>query len=314
VSRASQKANFSLPTTYTQTYTFTPTPTAAVSNVRFSFKNIDGAAVINTISGGNSGTNITGPVVATVTYNTQLNALATGKTRATALTANIIVKYNNSGTGTGGTDQQLTLKVSVQDCACCGAYTALGVYKNFMCQNLGADMTVDPFTPSAAIHGAKYQWGAQTEETGRYISQANDQTNSSAIIGWNATALPDGTWSDTVKTAKDPCPAGYRVPTQAQWDSVVANNTKTFTGTGTWTDSPANYSSAIKFGDGLLLPAAGNRANPSGSLNNRGYSGYYWSSTQSTASDAYYLFFNSTSVKVTIRTRTGGLSIRCISE
>jgi uncharacterized protein (TIGR02145 family) len=314
VSRASQKANFSLPTTYTQTYTFTPTPTAAVSNVRFSFKNIDGAAVINTISGGNSGTNITGPVVATVTYNTQLNALATGKTRATALTANIIVKYNNSGTGTGGTDQQLTLKVSVQDCACCGAYTALGVYKNFMCQNLGADMTVDPFAPSAAIHGAKYQWGAQTEETGRYISQALDQTYPGIIIGWNTTALPDGTWSDASKTAKDPCPAGYRVPTRAQWQGVIDNNTKTSIGTN-WINSPANYSTAIKFGNGLLLPAAGYRLITNGTLGSRGSGGMYQSSTQNTATSAYFFEFNSATVTASNNNgRAYGFSLRCISE
>jgi uncharacterized protein (TIGR02145 family) len=182
-----------------------------------------------------------------------------------------------------------------------------------MCQNLGADMTVDPFAPSAAIHGAKYQWGAQTEETGRYISQANDQTNSSAIVGWNNGGLPDGSWSDTVKTAKDPCPAGYRVPTKVQWEGVKANNIASYIGTN-WTNSPANYSTAIKLGNGLLLPAAGSRYVIDGSLN-RGNAGLYRSSTHITSYNTYALGFSSTSViVVNSSNRNAGLSIRCISE
>ncbi|MDX8577434.1 hypothetical protein OZ662_18645, partial [Elizabethkingia sp. HX WYD] len=41
----------------------------------------------------------------------------------------------------------------------CGAYVGPNNdrtnYKEFMCHNLGADYSADPFTPSAAIHGAK---------------------------------------------------------------------------------------------------------------------------------------------------------------
>ena len=307
-SRLSQKSDFSQSATNTQTYTFTPTGT--VSNVRFVYVNTNGE-VINSISGGNSGNNITGAVSASVSYNMNLNSLASGTTRSNALTARIIVIYNDNATNTGS-DKQLVLNVNVKDCSCCGAYVAPGVWKEFMCQNLGADPSADPFTPSALIHGAKYQWGATTGMTGRYYSQADDQSNSGTISGWNTTPLPDNTWQGAVKTASDPCPAGYRVPTLAQWQGVISNNTATRT--GSWTNSVTNYTTAIKFGTALLLPAAGFRSSTSGALGSRGYGGNYWSSTQNTSPDAYYLYFLSSTAGMDSNSRSYGFSVRCLSE
>jgi hypothetical protein len=98
--------------------------------------------------------------------------------------------------------------------------------KEFICQNLGATSGIDPFSPEAGSHGTKYQWGAQTGEEGRYVSQIDDQSISGAITGWNSDMpKPDRSWSDTSKTGNAPFPPGYRVPTYAQWQAVIDNNT-----------------------------------------------------------------------------------------
>jgi len=61
------------------------------------------------------------------------------------------------------------------------------------------------------------------------------------------------------------------------------------------------------------VPAAGNRNNTNGALNNRGNNGNYWSSTEN-GSNAYNLNFDSSVVNPANNTnRTNGFSVRCIA-
>ncbi|MDR2228307.1 MAG: fibrobacter succinogenes major paralogous domain-containing protein [Flavobacteriaceae bacterium] len=209
-------------------------------------------------------------------------------------------------------ENKSNLTINLQNC---GAYLGPGntLWKDFMCHNMGADNTADSFAPSAAIHGAKYQWGANTNEVGRYYSQANDQSNSAAIAGWNTTGKANGSWSDASKTATDPCPTGFRVPTQAQWQAVINNNVKTSVGS-TWTNSPTNYGTAVKYGNLLFLPTTGYRDPSSGSLDSRGYEGYYWSSTGVISPNSYLLYVGNTSGALVTGNRTYGISVRCIAQ
>ncbi|MDE5448350.1 hypothetical protein BAX94_04195 [Elizabethkingia meningoseptica] len=249
--------------------------------------------LINADTGGN----LTGLFSANLTVNN------IGKTISLPNSFKITPEYKNN------------LTINLRNC---GAYLGPNntQWKDFMCHNLGADYSADPFTPSAAIHGAKYQWGAQTGEEGRYVSQADDQSNPGDIADWNSTPKPDGSWSDTSKTSNDPCPTGYRLPTTIQWQAVIAyNNVERV---GSWADN-GNYTTALYFRNPsnirtLMLPAAGFRYPTIGPLFERGTYGQYWSSS-GTTSVGVFLSFGSSRINVASSDlRTNGFSVRCVAE
>jgi uncharacterized protein (TIGR02145 family) len=192
----------------------------------------------------------------------------------------------------------------------CGAYVAAGVYKDFACFNLGAtDETLDPNVPVQAIHGNYYQWGRNTVV-------ANASTSSAAIVGWNTANAANGAWLDANKTANDPCPTGFRVPTKTQLDGVFANNT--VSRTGSWTTSVTNFGTAIHWGPNastktLTLPAGGSRSFSDGSGGSRGSEGYYWTSTEN-GSSAWAMNFANSYAFTGLSNRANGFSVRCVSE
>jgi len=199
----------------------------------------------------------------------------------------------------GGTAAPLTSTVLI----------ASGVSKVFLAHNLGADNSLDAHTPVQGIHGNYYQWGILAHV-------ADDTTSVEPISPWNTDSAANGAWADGSKTATDPCPAGFRVPTNAQWAAVIANNTRS--STGSWAAGTANFGSAIHWGPNestknLTLPAAGFRNTSNGALTNRGSNGYYWSSTEN-GTYAFYLLFGSSNANTSSSYRTYGFSVRCVSE
>jgi len=95
---------------------------------------------------------------------------------------------------------------------------------------------------------------------------------------------------------------------------VIAWNSPKLALGASWTANATNYSTGRKFGNDLYLPAAGYQQD--GNLYDRGFRGFYWSSSPYVSNtNAYYLdmspdvFFTGT---FTLRVRA--LSVRCVAE
>lgn len=246
-----------------------------------------------------------------------------------------------SGAGTasfalsiGGQSCSLNITVAAASVGNCGAFIAAGMWKEFLCHNLGANTNAGPLIPSWELVGNYYQWGRNPNCFGLDgldgtnpcsspvygavgplgSTAAND--NEGRISGWNTVSASNGAWQDAIKTANDPCPTGFRVPTQAQWEGVINESLNANTFVGTWTSSSTNYTTGVKFGTSLFLPAAGFRGGSSGSLIQRGGVGGYWSSTSDYEfqSFGWFLELNNGYIGMRPQLSISGFSVRCIAE
>jgi len=144
-------------------------------------------------------------------------------------------------------------------------------------------------------HAAYGKFIKQNETPYDWCSPQND-------VLWNS-----GTEAAPIKTANDPCPAGWRVPTHAELQSLIDSGSE-------WDD--LNGISGRYFGDGatkLFLPAAGVRSHSTGEVLSSGEYGDYWSST---VDDIYarYLRFGDGYVGVYYSRRAFGFSVRCVAD
>ena len=182
--------------------------------------------------------------------------------------------------------------------------------KTWMDRNLGASRAATSST-DVESYGDLYQWGRgvdghqlKTSTTTTTQSSTNQPGNSNFILvlfsepaDWRS---PQNTnlWQG-VAGVNNPCPSGYRIPTEAEWETERSN----------WS---ANTSVGA-LASPLKLPLAGARQRNVGSLFDVGTVARYWSST---VSDTFSrsLLFNSISAGSSPYDRAYGFSVRCIKN
>ncbi|MDX8572280.1 hypothetical protein OZ666_11350 [Elizabethkingia sp. HX QKY] len=104
----------------------------------------------------------------------------------------------------------------------CGA-NINGVDRFFMCHNLGADYSKDPFTAAAEIHGGKTVWGAATLS----LTQKEDQDTKDTYSKYfsQSPGANSSYWNSTTQGGdNNPCLPGYRVPSSDELKQLVSNN------------------------------------------------------------------------------------------
>lgn len=185
---------------------------------------------------------------------------------------------------------------------------------------------------AARKYGLLYQWhrkygqGYNTTETpelsaiagpvdfttGADIANRNKSYyNGSGQCDW--TTLQQASWS--MALWYNPCPAGWRVPTPAELNSLISSGS-------TWVNSGAGGLDALPgrwFGpdhngarvNSIFLPAAGGKSAINGTGTSRNIWGMLWS-TESSGTEASTLYFDSSTRDVRSGFRATAYSIRCV--
>jgi uncharacterized protein (TIGR02145 family) len=220
------------------------------------------------------------------------------------------------------------LEIRVEDGTCiCPAKVSGTRWLNFMCHNLGG---IDIISPSQLItyqhHGDWYRFGVKNPSlvnTGiNNGSQGWSTGNGATPTYYAAETKYSGSgvwdWPDALAgyetVIANPCPAGWRLLTAAEWTDVATDsyNPQANVPAATWANGETVFSNLKKLGDDLMLPVTGYRNNSNGSLTERGFIGYYWTSTGFASNYSYYMRFASRSPSMLYTVRSTGFSVRCV--
>lgn len=181
--------------------------------------------------------------------------------------------------------------------------------KTWMDRNLGASRVAQSSTDTQA-YGDLYQWGRgtdghekRTSGTTSTLSSSNTPGHGNFILSPNnpydwRSPQNNNLWQG-VNGTNNPCPPGYRLPTEAEWEAERQS----------WSSNNASGA----FNSRLKLPVAGVRLRSSGSLYNVDSYGYYWSASVDSA-HARGLTFGSRNAFMYGLDRAAGRSVRCLKD
>jgi uncharacterized protein (TIGR02145 family) len=162
--------------------------------------------------------------------------------------------------------------------------------------------------------GMFYQWNSKVAWPA--IGDIGSITATDGSTTWNSSwtgGYTSPSSSDIWTSSNDPSPAGWRVPTLAEIETLL-NTTKIIS---EWTIQNSVY--GRKFtdkttGNSIFLPASGCRYFIDGMLYYAGSDGYYWSRTASTTNYSYHLGFKSSLSDWYDYIRAIGLSVRSVAK
>jgi len=164
-------------------------------------------------------------------------------------------------------------------------------------------------------------WITRNLGASQQATAVDDDTEASAGWYWQfnrkqgykhdgTTRTPNTTWITSIdedldwEAANDPCTlelgSGWRIPVHNEWYNV--DNTG---GWDNWND-PWN--------SGLKMHAAGYPMNSDGSMFYRGFYGYSWSSIQSSTTNGWELFINSSFSYTSNKYKAYGIPLRCLQD
>jgi hypothetical protein len=182
--------------------------------------------------------------------------------------------------------------------------------KIWMDRNLGASQVATSSTDANA-YGDLYQWGRRSDghqcrnsATTTTLSSTDQPSHGNFILAPNSpfdwrSPGNNNLWQG-VNGVNNPCPGGYRLPTNAELDAERVS----------WSSN----NSAGAFASPLKLPVAGYRDLSAGSLYNVGSLGHYWSSTVNGSYASNLDFLSSNAYMIDLNLRAYGVSVRCLKD
>jgi len=196
--------------------------------------------------------------------------------------------------------------ISTTLCAQVPSVTNTATGKTWMDRNLGATQVATSSTDEAS-YGSLFQWGRladghelRNSSTSSTVATTSNPGHANFIMGADDWINPsDDTLWQGISGVNNPCPAGFRIPTEAEWEEERA----------TWPSNDAAGALATV----LKLPIPGGRSRMSGAIGNVGtFAGYRTSNLN--GADSRNFGISLSTAMMGNRTRADGNSVRCIQD